>query len=136
MFSRSLFIKIDKLQINTLQDSIMISEYIETCICYIIKKMLTDNAYNVLDVRYNYSTYKIDQAFNIVEQISVTPKLMENLLTLSSVMNKHLGNVLQDFYHHQFMSGDKNTLNINSMLVNNDSLLLSCEIFPWSAHGG
>jgi hypothetical protein len=127
MFNRSLFVKIEKLNINTIHDSMMVTEYLEVCICYIIKKILVNNSYSSLDIRYNYSTYKIDNAFSIVENTHVNPDILQNLLSLSDTLMKYIEQVIEEFYIKNKMT--ISTLNMNSMLVNKDSLLLTCETF-------
>lgn len=127
MFNRSLFIKIDKLNINTIHDAMIIKEYIEACICYIVNKILLNNHYNSLDVRFQYSIYKINNSFNIVEQISMPQELLNNILSLSSILQKSIEQIIDDFYMYNRLH--KSVLNINCMLVNGDSLLITYEVF-------
>ena len=128
MYSRSLFIKLDKLNIASLSDAIVIREYIETCICYIAKKILVDNSYtDYMDVRYNYCQYKIDNSFNIIEQVEILPHLRQDLFTLIDIFNKNIEEAINNFYHQR--KNNFSVLNINSMLVNADTILITYEYF-------
>lgn len=126
MFNRSIFIRIDKLQINTIQDSREIRDYTRLCICYIIKKVLIDNNYN-LEIVYDHEYYNIENADEMVHQIALAPQTMNNLLSLSSVIIKNIEQVIHEFNIYNL--NVKSILNINSILVNSDSLLITFEVY-------
>ena len=127
MYSRSLFLKLDKLNIRSLSDAIMMREYLESFVCYIAKKILVDAHYPDMDVRYDYSQEKIYHAFNAVEQLHVVPHLRDNLLGLNNILTRNIEESIHEFYMGNFAA--VGSLNINSMLVNCDTLLITYEIF-------
>ncbi len=127
MYSRSLFLKLDKLNIRSLSDAIMMREYLESFVCYIAKKILVDAHYPDMDVRYDYSQEKIYHAFNAVEQLHVVPHLRDNLLGLNNILTRNIEESIHEFYMGNFAA--VGSLNINSMLVNCDTLLITYEFF-------
>lgn len=127
MYSRSIFLKLDKLNIKTLSDGVMMREYLESFICYIAKKIVVEASYPNMDIRYDYSTAKIDHAFNTVEHLAVLPYLRTALLGLNHILTRSIEEVIHEFYMGNYaMVG---CLNINSMLVNCDTLLITYEFF-------
>lgn len=127
MYSRSIFLKLDKLNISTVSDGIMMREYLESFICYISKKIIVEASYPNMDIRYDYSTAKIDHAFNTVEHLAVLPHLRTALLGLNHILTRSIEEVIHEFYMGNYaMVG---CLNINSMLVNCDTLLITYEFF-------
>lgn len=127
MYSRSLFLKLDKLNIRSLSDAIMMREYLESFVCYIAKKILVDAHYPDMDVRYDYSQEKIYHAFNAVEQLHVVTHLRDNLLGLNNILTRNIEESIHEFYMGNFAA--VGSLNINSMLVNCDTLLITYEFF-------
>ena len=127
MSSRSLFLKLDKLNIRSMSDAIMMREYLESFVCYITKKILVDAHYPDMDVRYDYSQEKIYNAFNAVEQLHVVPHLRDNLLGLNNILTRNIEESIHEFYMGNFAA--VGSLNINSMLVNCDTLLITYEFF-------
>ena len=127
MYSRSLFLKLDKLNIRSLSDAIMMREYLESFVCYIAKKILVDAHCPDMDVRYDYSQEKIYHAFNAVEQLHVVPHLRDNLLGLNNILTRNIEESIHEFYMGNFAA--VGSLNINSMLVNCDTLLITYEFF-------
>lgn len=127
MYSRSIFLKLDKLNITTLSDAIMMREYLESFICYITKKIMIDASYPVMDIRYDYSSTKIDHAFNTVEHLAVLPNLRTALLSLNHILTRNIEEVIQEFYMGNYCT--TGCLNINSILVNRDTLLITFEFF-------
>lgn len=128
MYSRSLLLKLDKLNILTMDDAIMMQEYLESFICFIARKVLIDEHYSSIDVRYNYSRSKIDHAFSMVEQFYVVPYLREeNLLSLNHILTKSIEETIHEFYMSNYSK--TGSLNINSMLINCDTLLITYEFF-------
>lgn len=127
MYSRSLFIRLDKLNIQTINDAIRIQEYFESFICYITKKIITDTGYPDMDVRYNYASVKIDNAFNTVEYITVLSNLQNFLLGLNHVLTKNIEETVYEFYMSTY--SQNGCLNLNSMLINCNSLLITYEFF-------
>ena len=127
MYSRSLFLKLDKLNIRSMSDAIMMREYLESFVCYIAKKILVDAHYPDMDVRYDYSQEKIYHAFNAVEQLHVVPHLRDNLLGLNNILTRNIEESIHEFYMGNFAA--VGSLNINSMLVNCDTLLITYEFF-------
>jgi len=127
MYSRSLFIRLDKLNIETINDASMMREYIESFICYIVKKTLVNEAYPDMDIRYEYTPTKIDNAFSIVEYLVVSPELESSIQALNNILTKNIEETIYEFH----MSGCARTgsLNLNSMLINSDSLLITYEFF-------
>jgi len=126
MNSRSVFIKINKINITSIIESKILNDYIEMIICYIIQRALVNNSYS-LNIRYNYDSYKIDNAFDIVETISAGYSVFYDIVSLSGILTKNIEQVIDEFYNY---TRNKNgILNINSLLVNNDSLLISYEVF-------
>ncbi len=126
MFNRSVFIRIDKLKIETISDSRQIRDYTRLCICYIIKKILINNYYN-LDIVYDHEYYNIDNAVEITEQVSINQYTLNNLLSLSSVIIKNIEQVIHEFNIYNLSV--KSILNVNSILVNSDSLLITFEVY-------
>ena len=127
MYSRSIFIKLDKLNIRTMSDAIMMREYLESFVCYIAKKIMVDAHYPIMDVRYDYTSVKIDHAFNVVEQLTVLPHLRSALLGLNHVLTRSIEEAIHEFYMSSY--AETGSLNLNSMLVNCDTLLMTYEFF-------
>lgn len=127
MYSRSLFIRLDKLNIHTINDAVMIREYLELFICYIAKKIIINEGYPYMDIRYNYISANIDNAFTMTEHFAVMPNLDNFLLSLNSILTKNIRNVIHEFYMSDYAANG--SLNLNSMLVNCDSLLITYEFF-------
>lgn len=127
MYSRSIFLKLDKLNISTVSDGIAMREYLESFICYIAKKIMVDAHYPTMDVRYDYVTAKIDHAFNTVEHLAVLPHLRTALLGLNHILTRSIEEVIHEFYMSNYAA--VGSLNINSMLVNCDTLLITYEFF-------
>lgn len=127
MYSRSIFVRLDKLQIKTMSDGIVMREYLESFVCYIVKKIITDASYPIMDIRYDYSTAKIDHAFNTVEHLVVLPHLRNALLGLNHVLTRNIEEAIHEFYMSDYAS--IGSLNLNSMLVNCDTLLITYEFF-------
>lgn len=133
MYSRSMFIRLDKIQIRRMSESIMMREYLESFICYIVKKIITDASYPQMDVRYDYSTAKIDFAFNKVEQLVVHPTLRSALLGLNHVLTRNIEDAIHEFYMSNY--AEVGSLNLNSMLINCDTLLITYEFFDKQEKG-
>lgn len=127
MYSRSLFIRLDKLNIQTVDDAITMQEYLESFICYITKKIIIDAGYPDMDIRYNYLSGKIDNAFSVVEYLSISPNLHDSLLNLSNILTLNIEEAIHEFYMSD--CAQTGSLNLNSMLVNCDSLLITYEFF-------
>lgn len=127
MYSRSLFLKLDKFNICSVNDGIMIREYLESFICYISKKILVDANYPDMDIRYNYSKSRIHNAFNAVEQLYIVPHLKENLLNINHILTRSIEETIHEFYMSDYAA--TGSLNINSMLINCDTLLITYEFF-------
>lgn len=127
MYSRSLFLRLDKLNIKTMSDAIMMREYLESFVCYITKKILLDQGYPAMDVRYDYVAAKIEHAFSNVEHLVVLPQLRDTLLQLNHILKRSIEEVIREFYMSDYVTGG--SLNLNSMLVNCDSLLITYEFF-------
>lgn len=128
MHNRSFIIKIEKIKIVSFQHYLLINEYLETCICFITKKILINNNYNTLDIRYNCNTHSVNNAFSIVDNTHINPAELQKLISLSDIINKYIEQVIEEFYIYNLKC--KATMNINSMLINTDSLLLTFDIFP------
>lgn len=127
MYSRSIFVKLDKLNIKTISDGIMMREYLESFVCYITKKIVLDAGYPQMDIRYDYSTAKIDHAFNSVERLAVMPNLRDALTGLVHVLTRNIEDAIHEFYMSNYAA--VGTLNLNSMLINCDTLLITYEFF-------
>ncbi len=102
-------------------------EYLESFVCYITKKIITDACYPQMDIRYDYSTAKIDHAFNTVEHLEVLPSLRNGLLGLNHVLTRNIEEVIHEFYMSNY--AQLGSLNLNSMLINCDTLLITYEFF-------
>ena len=127
VYSRSIFVKLDKLNIKTMSDAIMMREYLESFVCYIAKKIIVDACYPAMDVRYDYTTAKIEHAFNNVEHLAMMPHLESALLGLNHILTRNIEEAIHEFY----MSGYAMTgsINLNSMLMNCDTLIITYEFF-------
>ena len=127
MYSRSLLLRIDKLNIQTMSDAIMMREYLESFVCYIAKKIIIDAAYPQMDIRYDYVAAKIDNAFNVVEHLALLPNWNDALMSLNHVLMRNIEEAIHEFYMSDY--AQVGSLNLNSMLVNRDSLLITYEFF-------
>ncbi|NTW91178.1 MAG: hypothetical protein HGA35_04540 [Erysipelotrichaceae bacterium] len=127
MYSRSLLLKLDKINIVTMSDAIMMREYLESFVCFIAKKIITDGGYPQMDVRYDYSAAKIDHAFNAVEHLVVIPNLRQALIGLNHILTKNIEETIHEFYMSNY--AEVGSLNLNSMLMNCDTLLVTYEFF-------
>ena len=127
MYSRSLLLRIDKLNIQTMSDAVMMREYLESFVCYIAKKVMLDAGYPQMDVRYDYVSSKIDNAFNVVEHLALLPNWNDALMNLNNVLTRSIEEAIHEFYMSDY--AQVGSLNLNSMLVNCDSLLITYEFF-------
>ncbi len=80
-----------------------------------------------MDVRYDYVAAKIEHAFSNVEHLVVLPQLRDALLQLNHILKRSIEEVIREFYMSDYVTGG--SLNLNSMLVNCDSLLITYEFF-------
>ena len=66
-------------------------------------------------------------SFNIIEQVEILPHLRQDLFTLIDIFNKNIEEAINNFYHQR--KNNFSVLNINSMLVNADTILITYEYF-------
>lgn len=105
----------------------MMREYLESFVCYIAKKVMLDAGYPQMDVRYDYVSSKIENAFNVVEHLALLPNWNDALMNLNNVLTRSIEEAIHEFYMSDY--AQVGSLNLNSMLVNRDSLLITYEFF-------
>lgn len=140
MLNRSVFFKINKAKIVNIHDAIIAKEYIEIYICYIVKRKLIDSAYieingTSLDIRFRYDKYKIDNVGIYETYNKNTSELLNTILPLPVSVEKDIEQTIDEFYMYvitsvpNFKLMHTLTLNIDCMLLNNDTLLITYEVF-------
>jgi hypothetical protein len=107
-------------------ESLNLTEYISLLVCYIIKKILVDNAYENVDVRYNYSYSSINSSHSYMDYYINKGFAKFADISLTYLLEKELSIAIEEF-----RLSDKaltHVLNIKSMIVNMNTLILSFEI--------
>lgn len=127
MRSRSLFLKLDSLEVESVVDAMATRDFIDSFICYNVMKIIVDNSYPQMNILYNYNPYKIVNSPITVENLYVIESLRDSLISLNNLFRSNIEDVIHEFY----ISGYSNTgsLNLNSILLNNSCLLITYEFY-------
>lgn len=95
-----------------------------TC-CYFINKILINNSYN-LNVTFNFETYSIDNSFKLVENIFLLDKVRNNYDFICYRLEEIIELELAKF--NILKNKELYVLNIDLILLNNISIILSCKV--------
>lgn len=97
-------------------------EVLEVTCCYIIYKTLINNTYN-LNITYKFETYSIDNAARLIEFNFIIDKIKNDYEFLCHRLETIIEYEIDKF--HMFSNKDSYILNIDLILLNTTSILIS-----------
>lgn len=111
--------------VNDIHESLNLTEYTSLLVCYIIKKILIDNAYENLDVRYNYSYNSVDTSHSYMDYYLNRDFSKFTDTSITYLVEKEIMTAVEEF--RLSSTTDTHVLNIKSFILNGNTMVLSFE---------
>lgn len=130
MITKGLFIKLEKLQCSNIDVLRTFNNLLEDSICYIIRKVVSYNAVDGLDICYKFDRGNVDDGFiriNNTYYNRLVTNLISDLENVMYLVEKNVNEVVSEFIIYS-KNRPNVVLNFNSVLINKDMLILNAEV--------
>ena len=130
MLTRGIFFKLETPKNTTIYVLEDFNEVLEETVCYLIKKTLCNNALENLDVRYRYDRQKVNNAHTSIEHmvyVAGSLNLLNNIQDVLCLLERNLDDLVNEFNIYCLSNRDS-VLNVNSVLINTDTLIVCSEL--------
>lgn len=136
MLTRTFFFKLEKIHSRNIEDLRSLNAVLEYTICYMINKVLVNDAFDKLDITYKYkSVYSTYNAHVSQQDIYGTNihSVMDNVAVLIRTLEQTVESMINSFNMYNIglegnLLPNQTVLNFNSTLINTDTLIVTCEL--------